>query len=128
MSKSVVKPPTDPMDFSTVFKKPDSENQSSERLETLKQVVSELFSINEVSTRSDISSNQLLPLVKGQLFGEHYKNALVLGLVNGIFKVSFSLNRKSRKEMIESFKGLVGSIEPQLQPQSLADRFLGERR
>jgi hypothetical protein len=116
----------DPLDFTDVFT--PEENNSSERLETLKQIVSENFSKKDLSVKSDINVAQIRAFAVGRLFGNYYKSALVLGLVEGFLELSISKDRKSRKEFTEIAKSLIASPEIPNERRSLASTFLGDRR
>lgn len=101
-----------------------TEGEGSSRDEYILKIIDEVFSKEDIELKTDLSTDQIIKITKGQIFAERYNCSIMDKLCNKIMILSVSKNRSSRKEFTEISKSVSGPQEPDL--PSIKTRLLGE--
>lgn len=107
------------------IEEPQEENS---KLELLKNATAEVYSKENIETRTDLDDSMIMLIGNGKFFSKRYNLSILDTYLNDIMTLRLSKGRKSRGEHTAIAKALLQSEQEESQKPSMMDKLFGNRQ
>ena len=102
------------------------ERTSPETIELLNELTKQVFTSDDVETRTDLKDNQLLKFAVCRAYAEEFDIPVITDILETYSIYSISKGRKSREEFTKLASSITGySVESEGRVRSIPDNLLG---
>ena len=101
----------------------DNTSNVSLKDQNFAKLLEEIYSVNNIDIKTDLSQRQVNAITKGKLFATTFNCDIMMNLCNLHETLLISKNRAGRKEFIEMSKSVTNTDQEE---SSIRDRLLGK--
>jgi hypothetical protein len=93
--------------------------------DVFKKVVEEIYSTKNIRMKTDLSPKQIAILTKCIIYAVKFKSKIMQMVIDNFMELCVSKGRASRKEFVDLFRAINGTMNAEMSDRSLLDRLTG---